>query len=84
MTGAITQAIDALENPTGDFIRYSENWNAREKMRTEALEALKAFKDGVPERMEEAMCKVKDLRNASFEDCYKIGEGVQHLQDGIK
>ena len=79
MTGAITQAIEALEyielaGPDG-------SWKAKE-----ALEVLKAFRDGVPELPE---CKEEFIMIGmeSKEETEYIKAKIriaQHLQDGVK
>ena len=77
MTGAITQAIEALEyielaGPDG-------SWRAKE-----ALEVLKAFRDGVPEGLDdEIIVFYKDIHDATSTS-EAIVTAAKHLQDGVK
>jgi len=80
--GAITQAIKALDkvarqscagrNPEGDPYLI------------EAYDALKAFKDGVPEGLEdEIVIFCKHIHDATSTSTI-IEHAIKHLQDGIK
>ena len=89
--GAITQAVEALED-TQIELRFWHR-NSKEVIKSssalqqseEALEALKAFKDGVPEGLESA---VDTGRRAEIGQAAKDTStwltAAKHLQEGIK
>lgn len=91
MTGAITQAIEALKKVAGQSCagRNPEG----EPYLVEAYDALKAFKDGVPEYLEDAMKSFDALEEITVDDYCKKYESTPHyaqwkaatlLMDGVK
>ena len=77
MTGAITQAIEALEyieldGPDG-------SWRAKQ-----ALENLKAFKDGVPKDLNDAIIVFHKHIHDATSTSEDIVTAAKHLQDGIE
>ena len=85
--GAVTQAIEALDKSLRQSCAVNPDGSP---YLIEALEALKAFKDGVPEGLKNI------VENMSIYDSYVIVEGSaeimvmdfykagKHLQDAIK
>lgn len=79
--GAITQAIEALQEAYDGNVSPGVD----DSVLREALEALKAFKDGVPKGLEKANEETKCfdvLPTDNWAGCQY--QAAKHLQDGIK
>lgn len=90
-TGAITQAIEALEamDSLMQYMEVKRHKGVTRENAKQALEALKAFKDGVPENLEWARRYDKSLNggpdmNKSVQAQTINCQAAKHLQEGIK
>lgn len=86
--GAITQAIEALDPDNWEWNWLDDDADSLSEQRQileQALEALKAFRDGVPEELEETMNSLNILQpfpeNNSISTALKA---AKHLQGGIE